>query len=432
VALDRAPCFALAAAVAFSLAGVACGSTPMRPAPPPVAPRVAPPSATAPAPCTIDGFGAPASLAIDKAALRAGGASPELLAKLDDSAYRYFRLLARPFEARTCWAFRDIRWRLPEAAVHGDAHLEQFVVTHGTYGLEDFDQAGYGPAIVDLVRYAASIHVACRQLGDFCDEGAAIETYFNAYRASLDRAPERWPAPRVVERLRGRSPKSTSAWLDWAERLMAPLEPAIEAKARKGWSRFVALQRDVAPERPASFYDVERVGSLTMGFGSSAEQKFLVRIRGASAEPSDDLVLEARAGDTSSGAGCIPRATHGGSMRVLMFMAILGQRMPDLFGFVPVTSEPDAREFWVQAWDPGYAELSLADIPSQSDLEEVAKDAAMQLAGHFWTRFPEPMRGHQRHAQLLAFDATRERAITLARELADETLREWEAFRKTR
>ena len=33
-------------------------------------------------------------------------------------------------------------------AVHGDAHIEQFVVTDDSYGLEDFDQAGYGPAVV--------------------------------------------------------------------------------------------------------------------------------------------------------------------------------------------------------------------------------------------------------------------------------------------
>ena len=53
--------------------------------------------------------------------------------------------------------------RLPSGAVHGDAHLEQFVVTDDDFGLADFDSAGYGPAIVDLVRYAASLHLACRE-----------------------------------------------------------------------------------------------------------------------------------------------------------------------------------------------------------------------------------------------------------------------------
>lgn len=50
------------------------------------------------------------------------------------------------------------RWRLPSGAVQGDAHLEQFVVTDDDFGLADFDNAGYGPAIVDLVRYARDQH----------------------------------------------------------------------------------------------------------------------------------------------------------------------------------------------------------------------------------------------------------------------------------
>jgi uncharacterized protein (DUF2252 family) len=37
------------------------------------------------------------------------------------------------------------------------------VVTDDDFGLADFDSAGYGPAIVDLVRYAASLHLACRE-----------------------------------------------------------------------------------------------------------------------------------------------------------------------------------------------------------------------------------------------------------------------------
>jgi hypothetical protein len=51
------------------------------------------------------------------------------------SAFRYFRAMAEPFKHRTCEAFRDLRWRLPSRAVHGDAHLEQFVVTDDDFGL---------------------------------------------------------------------------------------------------------------------------------------------------------------------------------------------------------------------------------------------------------------------------------------------------------
>ena len=93
--------------------------------------------------------------------------------------------MAEPSKHRTCEAFRDLRWRLPSGAVHGDAHLEQFVVTDDDFGLADFDNAGYGPAIVDLVRYAASLHLACREIEGGCDPEQAVTAYFNAYRTAL-------------------------------------------------------------------------------------------------------------------------------------------------------------------------------------------------------------------------------------------------------
>ena len=69
-------------------------------------------------------FGEHASLRLTRATLRAQEASPALVEKLGSSAYRYFRLLARQFAARTCYEFRDLRWRLP-VAVHDDARISR-------------------------------------------------------------------------------------------------------------------------------------------------------------------------------------------------------------------------------------------------------------------------------------------------------------------
>uniref|UniRef100_UPI003978F2B8 hypothetical protein n=1 Tax=Salmonella sp. SAL4437 TaxID=3159892 RepID=UPI003978F2B8 len=52
-------------------------------------------------------FGENASFAVEKAALRAQGLSPELLARIEASPYRYFRLLGSQVAARTCLAFQD-------------------------------------------------------------------------------------------------------------------------------------------------------------------------------------------------------------------------------------------------------------------------------------------------------------------------------------
>lgn len=371
----------------------------------------------------------PSSFRIDKAALRSGKITPKQLSKIDGSAFRYSRMLARQFEVRTCTSFNDLRWRLPVVAVHGDAHVEQFVVTSDTFGVEDFDHAGYGPSVVDLVRYAASLDLACREAQCKCDSKRAVAKFFAAYRAAIDKAPDRSHPPAVVDRVRKRAPQGRAAWLDWVDGMMTPLAPNEEAHARKAWATFTDLQAAVRPDRPAGYFAIVRAGELKMGVGSALERKMLIRVRGPSADPVDDVVLEARAGEPPGASGCVWRPDQGGALHVLMFTALLGPRMPDVLGFVGLNEKVDTRPFWVQSWHPGYVELSLADVRSQEDLEEVAEDAAKQLAGHFWTRFPEPLRVYQRYAQLQAFDMVRERAIKLADELAREAIMEWEKFR---
>jgi thiamine kinase-like enzyme len=379
----------------------------------------------------IERFGWPATLHLEKEPLRTAGLTPRAMERLDASAFRFSRMLARQFEARTCWAFRDLRWILPVVAVHGDPHVEQFVVTRDTHGLEDFDQAGYGPAVVDLVRYAASLHLACRESKWPCDANKAVEHYFTQYREALDHPPRR-NVPSIVERLRQKAPQNRAAWLDWVDTKLTPLSAADEALTRSKWAAFTALQKDVHADRPAAFYEITRFGQLKLGVGSALERKMLFRIQGPTADAADDVVLEARLSSYESSSGCVWRPAHDSSLHVLTFMSLLGPRMPDVMGFVSFDKGEGARRYWVQSWNPGYVELSLADIGNQDELNELADDAARQLAGHFWARSPDPLHAYQRYAQLQAFDAVRERALVLARALADESVVEWERFRVTK
>ena len=380
------------------------------------------------APATDVPLGDPASFRVDKATLRAKGASAALIDRVTARALRYFRLLARASAARTCREFSDLRWRLPAVAVHGDAHLEQFVVTGQSFGLEDFDMSGFGPAVIDLVRYAASLHVACREMPWACDGDAAAAAYFAAYHEAIDHPVERTP-PAVVDRLRRSVPQEQETWLRWADDLMRPLPAAQEASLRDGWGRFIDLMLETRPERPQGFYRLVRAGRLEMGIGSALEPKTLARIAGPTEAPNDDLILEIRI--TSMDVDpCVSRPANGGSLHVSLLGTLLGGRLPDVFGFMPQQGDRKAPELWVQSWDRGYRDLAAADVQSQAELNELAADAGHQLAGHFWTAFPEPLRGHLRFAQLRAFELSQARARDAARRYADETIRAWEAFKQ--
>jgi hypothetical protein len=154
----------------------------------------------------------------------------------------------------------------------------------------------------------------------------------------------------------------------------------------------------------------------------------LVRIEGETEDPRDDLILEARTHSLPEYRGCVWQPT-GGSLNVFMLTSLLAHPLPAVFGVLPNPDGIELPEIWVQSWDRGYRELSLSDLNGQADLNALATDAGTQLAGHFWSTFPEPLRGHQRFTQLRAFEMAEGRARDLARTLAREVVAGWTRFR---
>lgn len=366
------------------------------------------------------------SFLLDKAALSARGASTDVLNRLESSPHRYFRALEPRYSARTCAAFADVRSKLPTVAIHGDAHVEQFVVTDTTFGLEDFDQSGYGPAVVDLVRYAASLHLTCHEVPFTCDADKLVATYFDAYRSALARAPSR-NVPSLVARIRRNTSRDRNEWLAWVDKRMTHVTPSEDALVRSKWAQMVANQND--PRMRPPYSDVVKVGGLRMGIGSGLDVKVLLRLRGPSDAPDDDVVIEGRSTPEPAEDPCVWRPREGRALYTLMFMSLLGPRTPEFVGVAPFESAPEASAYWVQSWDFSYRELAIADLASERELDELAEDAGKQLGGSGWAHVPEPFRTQQRLAQLAAFDLVDARAKKLARELADETRKVWETYR---
>jgi hypothetical protein len=154
----------------------------------------------------------------------------------------------------------------------------------------------------------------------------------------------------------------------------------------------------------------------------------LIRITGATDDPLDDVILEARYHSLPEYRGCVWRPT-GGSLNVFMLTSLLAHPLPKVFGVLPNPGGDELPEIWIQSWERGYRELSLSDIRDQADLNALATDAGTQLAGHFWLTSPEALRGYERFTQLRAFELTERRARDLARSLARDVIAEWGRFR---
>ena len=339
-------------------------------------------------------------------------------------------MLARQVGDRTCYEFRDLRWRLPSVAVHGDAHIEQFVVTDDSYGLSDFDRAGFGPSVVDLVGYTASLHLACREVPWPCDPAQAARAFFHAYREALDHPVAR-SQPAIVARLRATPPLDRHAWLEWAEQQMQPLPAADEQALRSEWFRFVALMRETSPERPEAFYRISRVGQVAIGIGSALEPKTLIRIAGPTDSADDDYILEARITALPDGRECVSRPANGGSLHVFMLTELLGHRLPEVFGFVPREESAEQRELWIQSWDNGIAKSQCR--PARSERPGRTRKRRRHAARReFLDDVPAASPAAPALRPVARVRVNEDRARDLGRDLARETVSEWERFRRQR
>ena len=71
----------------------------------------------------------------------------------------------------------------PTVNLHGDLHLEQYVVTHDGSGIVDFDDTALGPVELDLAHLAVSIRLTAQARG--WDGGAAWRAFLSGYGEGL-------------------------------------------------------------------------------------------------------------------------------------------------------------------------------------------------------------------------------------------------------
>ena len=149
-----------------------------------------------------------------------GHAAPALVDRLRDDAFAYFRFVNRPWTARVCDVFADDIRDLPAVRLHGDAHIEQFALTNDAWGLDDFDDAARGAALVDIVRFIGSVDLGSRLRGWTRDREMLFDRFFQGYRRGLSQPDVRPSQPAIVRHFRSQGTGPRHAFLAWGDAQM--------------------------------------------------------------------------------------------------------------------------------------------------------------------------------------------------------------------
>lgn len=351
--------------------------------------------------------------------------NPPLLARILATPHGYFRFINTTFAETVCREFREDLDELPTVNLHGDAHLEQYAVTDLGRGLTDFDDSATGPPVLDLMRITTSMRLAALQ-HDVADAGAAmLDAFFRGYGAALVEPDTLPPEPAWAGRARAAFRHDRPRYLVWAESLMQPIDPAASEQIVQGSQPYFEAMRAQHPELPGEFFHLERLGRLHMGIGSALDDKYLLRVRGQTAAPADDLILEVKELRDLSGISCMRGERRRDPFRILVAQSRIAYVPYPYLGYVRL----QGRIFWVHGWVDNYAELDLVQMTDAAELAEVAGDIGVQLGRGHPKQIASPLDLQLRRAMGEMVIRLRPRIESLSLQLARRTIAAWERFR---
>jgi hypothetical protein len=367
-------------------------------------------------------------------------ASPELLARMRATPHDYFRFINHEWTARVCDLFaRDIP-HLPTVQLHGDAHVEQYALTSDDWGLDDFDDSTRGPALVDIVRFLGSIDLVAQQRGWSRDRDRVVDRFFAGYRRGLSTPLDRPSPPDLVRRLRAeKPPMSNEAFLAWVDSMTSRLDEAPMPGVIAAMKEFATLVRQERPEFMEDDFEVVRAGWLHLGVGSASSRQVLMRLRGASSDPADDVVLEAKAVRSLDGLSCLELPQARPTFRIIRGSHQLGRLKHDILVAGPEVALPEMtiqgehlRNWWIHSWEPSYREIAIDDLRTVDDLFDIVYDSGMQLGAGTVHRFDGSIDTAIQRDALATLTPFEPRLRQTATTLVEELSRGWHSFRGDR
>lgn len=358
-------------------------------------------------------------------ATRDFSANPDLLDRILSSPHGYFRFINIPFSQEVCRRFSEELSGAPSLNLHGDAHIEQYAITDIGRGLTDFDDSSTGPGIIDLLRFGVSLHLTCEALGwqDSADEIYA--KFLNGYTSVLNDPKIELEEPKVAREIRAKFTINREGYFKWVRSIMQPMPEGERDSLITAIRPYIETKLAEDPSLKEEYFQIEGCGYLHMGIGSALDKKFLVRIRGKSDDPMDDVVLEFKEVRDISGIPCINDGREGDPFRILLGQTRIAYQPFLHLGYFRLQDT----NFWVHSWVDNYKELKVEkSFKSQEDLTEIVYDIGVQLGKGHIKHIAAPLDLQLRRAQLRLLASHSDDLITACRTLAAETVDAWEKF----
>ena len=339
--------------------------------------------------------------------------------------HAYFRFVHVRFASETCRRFEAVLENMPVVNLHGDAHLEQYAVTEDAAGLEDFDDSAMGPFLLDIVRFGASIDIACRLRGWPDEAPRIVARFLEGYRAAVAGTLSHVPVVSFARRARKRFNPDPERRLTLVEALSSPANQALRRRVTRVVVPYFDAQRRVDPSFGKGYFSVVDVRSLDTGVGSVLERRYLLRIQGPSEGASDDEFLELKEVRSLETVACLAREPHGAA-RVLRGDRLVAVRPDKLLGAV----EMDGSPFWVHEWSHQYVEFEVSSVENEpEDFRDVAFAAGVQLGLGHYRELPASAAGPARSLAEQYLRSHRPQLDALTRSLADEIEQAWRCIR---
>ena len=327
--------------------------------------------------------------------------NPKLLGRIQSSPHGYFRFINKPFSEAICREISRVLDKAPLVNLHGDAHLEQYAVTDLGRGLTDFDDAAVGPAPLDLVRFGVSIALATEARGWSSSTTALLTRFLAGYRAALRDPETEAPMPKVAKRVRDGFKSDRTTYLAWVESVSEPMSADERSALESALKPYVATMKTQSPDLPGDFFRVIDTRRLTLGIGSALDDKFVVRVDGATPAPTDDVILEVKEVRDLSGVSCVSSSAAQDPFRILVAQSRIAYRPYRFLGYIRFGEQT----FWIHAWVDNYKELKLGKtITSPEELAEVVYDVGVQLGRGHPSQIAAPLDLQLRQALLALVD----------------------------